>query len=56
MSVRDSAPSLKGFRMKTIHQFLQLNNLLVKHDPGSTVSPSATGSLAHTSLAWARAR
>ncbi|WP_437761111.1 hypothetical protein WMF27_06520 [Sorangium sp. So ce281] len=42
--------------MKTIHQFLRMKSLLSKHDPESTVSPSATGSLAHTSLAWVRAR
>ncbi|WP_437591439.1 hypothetical protein [Sorangium sp. So ce1000] len=41
--------------MKTIHQSLRMKNLLSKHDPESIVSPSATGNLAHTRLAWARA-
>jgi hypothetical protein len=36
--------------MKTNYQFLRMKNLLLKHDPGSIVLPSAAGS-----LAWARA-
>ncbi|AUX44554.1 uncharacterized protein SOCE26_060200 [Sorangium cellulosum] len=41
--------------MQTINQFLRMKNLLSKHDPESTVLPSAAGSLAHTSLARVRA-
>lgn len=42
--------------MKTINQLLRMKNLLSKHDPESTMLPSATGSLADTSPAWVRAR